>query len=172
MFFLPPFILAFCILSTASCAGEPASNTDEIPISEAANRNKPVQTTFDNPEEFLALVELKYEPVDVIWKDEPLQAGGDQGGITRKFLAVFRLDPSDANALASELAKGSEPKAVEIDIAQWFPTELVTQSELGGTSSLKGLEYSATSLIKEPFSSGRLIRIEETDYFVLELFAK
>jgi len=44
--------------------------------------------------------------------------------------------------------------------------------ELSGDDSLKGLAYSADSFFQEPYTSGRVIRIDGTDYFVLELSAK
>jgi hypothetical protein len=43
---------------------------------------------------------------------------------------------------------------------------------MSGDDSLNGVAYAADSFYQEPFTSGRIVRVDGTDYFVLELSAK
>jgi len=60
---------------------------------------------------------------------------------------------------------------VSIPVETWFPEELVAQGETSGDTALRGEACSAASFFQEPYMSGRVVRIEATDYFVLEVTA-
>ncbi|MDQ3042529.1 MAG: hypothetical protein M3R11_09180, partial [Acidobacteriota bacterium] len=63
------------------------------------------------------------------------------------------------------------PAPADIDAEDWFPPELVAKSQESGDASLKGIGYAANDFLQPPYSNGRLTRINDTDYFVLELFS-
>ena len=80
----------------------------------------------------------------------------------------MRLSPSDANKLVAETGAAGTPES-SIAVESWFPDELIAQSEMSGDSALKGVSYPANAFVQEPYTVGKITRIEGTDYFILEL---
>src|ERR1043166_3410453 len=129
------------------------------PTLESANSAK------TNAEELQLLVNIPFEieDEDIVWKEYATQ---------KKLVAVLRFSKEDANKMVAEASTHQAPQNVTISSEPWFPSELIAQGELSGDDTLKGLSYAADSFFQEPYSSGRVVRIEGTDYFVLELSAK
>jgi hypothetical protein len=118
-----------------------------------------------NVEELSLLVNVPYEVADedIVWKENTA---------LKKLTAVMRFSPEDAKKIVDEAAARKPPENVNLPSETWFPAELIAQSEMSGDDTLNGLAFAADSFFQEPFASGRLVRIEGTDYFVLELSAK
>jgi hypothetical protein len=106
---------------------------------------------------------VPYEAEDVAWK-----LSADR----KKVLAVLRFSPADSDKIVAEAVSFGAPSNVAVAAESWFPDELIAQSDASGDSSLKGLSYPANKFFLEPYSSGRVTRVDQTDYFVLELTAK
>lgn len=87
----------------------------------------------------------------------------------KKLTAVMKFTAEDAKNLAAQAEKHRPAEAVEIGTENWFPEELVAQSQLSGTESLNGNAYAPTDFMQLPYKGGRLIKIENSNYFVLEL---
>ena len=138
------------------------SNTNLVvlnPTFENANSAK------TNVEEFQLLVNMPYEveDEDIVWKET-----ADQ----KKLLAVMRFSRANAARIVADATARQPPENITVSSESWFPSELIAQGELSGDDSLKGLAYTADSFFQEPYFLGRIVRIEDTDYFVLELSAK
>ncbi len=116
-----------------------------------------------NVEELGLQVNIPYEPEDIVWKEAANH---------KQIIAVLRFSAEDANKIVAEAAPRQAPQNVKLSSDSWFPAELIAQSEMSGDDSLNGLAYAADSFYQEPYTSGRIMRIEGTDYFVLELSAK
>ncbi len=60
-------------------------------------------------------------------------------------------------------------------LASW-PARLMAaggaQSELSGDETLKGNSYAANDFLQSPYEAGKLTRLEDSNYFILELSAK
>ena len=158
-------ILALFFSTTILIAcGNGAKNTNAPGSSSLANSNSAsANSARTNVEELGLLVNVPYETEDIVWKEDAAR---------RKIIAVMRFSPADANKIVAEAETFAQPQNVEIAVETWFPDELTAQSETSGDSALKGLAYSANSFILEPYTNGRITRIEGGDYFVLELSAK
>ena len=61
---------------------------------------------------------------------------------------------------------------VTIENETWFPDDLIAYGEMSGDDTLKGTSYAANAFLQDPFNEGRVVRIEGTNYFVLEATAK
>lgn len=89
----------------------------------------------------------------------------------RKLIAVLKYSP-EITAKIIESAEKHQPAApADVDAEDWFPPELVAKSQETGDASLKGVAYAANDFLQPPYTSGRLTRINDTDYFVLEMFS-
>lgn len=125
----------------------------------------------ENPDELALVIELPYLPEQAVWLD--WQSRPDAPGAERKALkAILLFLPKDSNSLIEEAKKVSGPERVSINTEDWFPNELVSKGELSEDQKLIGEKYSAHQFFREPFNEGTLIRIEGTDYFVVELISK
>lgn len=153
-------ILAFfwIVLTISGCGGG-ASNSaaNQRPGSQANANNQP----RTNAEELGLIAKMPYETLDIVWKAYPA---------TKRVLAVMRYSPADANKIVAEA--GGNPEGQTIQVETWFPDELIAQSEMSGDNALKGIAYPATAFYQEPYTDGKITRVEGTDFFVLELKAK
>lgn len=159
------FLLLSVILSI-SCGNQTESNTNGKANSNAANiTNSENNTDFNDDVAALGnQVLLPFVPVDVRFVEENIKDTND-----KKLTAVMEFTAEDAKNLAAQAEKNRPAEAVEIGTEQWFPEELVAQSQLSGNESLKGNAYAATDFLQLPYKNGRLIKIENSNYFVLEL---
>ena len=149
--------------------------------SNIANANQAVNVTRkniyakDDTVELGKVVNLPATPEESDWREEPIsvQQSGNQSPISnkRKLTAVLKFSAEDAQRIVEQAEKYDAPKSAAINTEDWFPAELIAQSQLSGDETLKGTAYAANDFILQPYTSGRIARIEETDYFVLELFA-
>lgn len=154
-------ILAFfwIVLTISGCGGGDANSaTNKRPGSQANSANDQPRT---NAEELGVIAKMPYETLDIVWKEYPK---------TKRVLAVMRYSTADANKIVAEA--GGNPEGQTIQVETWFPDELIAQSEMSGDNALKGIAYPATAFYQEPYTDGKITRVEGTDFFVLELKAK
>lgn len=148
------------ILGAAGCTFKANTNVN---TAKAAESNSESNSAKTNVEELGMLINVPYETEDIVWKEIVPK---------KKLIAVIRLSPNDAAKVVSEIQAIEPPQNVALQSESWFPDELIAQSDLSGDDTLKGIAYSARPFLQEPFSEGRVVRIEGTDYFVIEVNAK
>ena len=127
--------------------------------SSAATADQPIT----NAEELGLLINVPYQTEDIVWKEDAAR---------KRIIAVMRFLPEESNRIVVEAEKAGPPQNAEIALENWFPDELTAQGEMSGDSALKGLAYPANVFFLEPYTAGRITRIEGGDYVVLELSAK
>jgi hypothetical protein len=114
-------------------------------------------------------VRLPYRPEDAIWQADELDNSG--ASVKKKFIAVLKFASADADEIVLRAEKYKPAIVSEIDAENWFPAELIAQSQLSGDETLKGSAYAVNDFLQTPYTDGRIIRIAETNFFVLELSA-
>lgn len=116
----------------------------------------------DKAEELGMLINFTLLPEDIVWQqvDSP-----------KKITAVFRLDEEETKKLGDQLAARSQGAAKSVMVEDWFPAELIAGGEATGGSTLDGTAYPADDFYQAPFSQGTITRINNTDFFVLEIAA-
>jgi hypothetical protein len=119
----------------------------------------------DDIAELNSMIRLPYLPEEVTWHEER----SNEDPNNKRLVAVMRFSEQDEEALIGEAEKHGKPQPTELEVEDWFPAELVAQNELSGDGTLKGSAYSATDFIQMPYRKGRLVKIENSHYFVLEL---
>ena len=158
-------ILALLLLAILfSACGDDNKNANTRPAPNASNSvGENSNSAKTNVEELGLLINIPYETEDIVWKESSAH---------KKVVAVFRFSTADANKLVAEAEKFGPPEKVSIAVETWFPDELTAQSDMSGDSTLKGSAFPANAFYQEPYTSGKITRIEGGDYFVLELTAK
>lgn len=114
----------------------------------------------DNIEELGLLVRLPFEPEEVAWEENPEQ---------KKLTAVIRFTPENAMKMRAEIARAGQPTPDTVPVESWYPNELIAQGELSGESIVKGNSYPAGPYLHPPYTKGKITRIENTDYFILQI---
>jgi len=148
--------LAVALLS--ACGGQ--SGNANGPTTTA---NATTEAAKTNIEELSLLVKVPYETEDIVWKDD---------GANKRVIAVLRFAPIDADRIVADAQKFGAAANVSLAAESWFPGELIAQSEMSGDNKLNGIAYAANSFYQEPYSTGKITRINDTDYFVLDVSAK
>jgi hypothetical protein len=159
------FLLLSVILSI-SCGSQTESNADGKANSNAANvaNNENANISNDDVAALGNQVLLPFIPEEVAWNEENAKGSND-----KKLTAVMKFTEEDAKNLVAQAEKHRPAEAVEVGTEQWFPAELIAQSQLSGNESLKGNAYAPTDFLQLPYKNGRLVRIENSNYFILEL---
>jgi len=157
-------ILAFIAVSTLllECGGRTPANGSNAAAANSANAESD-NGPRTKVEDLSLLVNMPFDAQDALWKQSK-----DQKRIT----AVLRFDPEDTAKLTAECEKFGPAQDASVDAQAWFPDELTAQSDLHGDEPLKGKAYAANPFFQDPYNAGRIVRVEGTDYYVLELTAK
>ena len=151
-----------CILTLNGCGGSSnAGNSTSQPANQS-NENANVPKT--NQEELSLLINVPFETEDIEWKDDATK---------KEITAVLLFSSADANKTVADAEKIRPAEDVTTRVQSWFPQELIAQSEMGGgEDEVRGKAYAADQFYQEPYTTGRIIRVENTDYFIVELSAK
>lgn len=170
------FSAGFLILIFASffvaCGGSGNSNANQTAANNQvnsgdANSNAPSEDLM----ELINKVRLPELPEENVWREE---ISGDQttgGKARRKITVVLKYTPEGSARLVSLIAARQPVAEAEIGTEDWFPEELIAQSQISGNESLKVDSYAANDFFNEPYSQGKLSRVRGTGYFILELSA-
>jgi len=139
------------------------------PANAAANTNaasNDANSANDNIEELGMLVTLPYEPEEASWKESTAPNG------KKKLTAVIRFSGENADKVAAQAAQHRAAVPEELSTEDWYPNELISQSDLNGDSMLKGQSYAANDFYRDAYNDGKLTRVNDTDVFILELTAR
>jgi hypothetical protein len=154
--------LAFIIVFFGACGKIEKANVNSAPPSE--NADSTVNTAAkDDVEELGKIIKLPFEPEEATYNESNVNG--------KKLVAVLRFSEEQANQISVQAEKYKTPAPSDIDAETWFPPELIAKSQETGDSALKGVEYAPNDFLQTPFSKGKLTRINNTNYFVLELTA-
>lgn len=154
--------VAFAAFAAALACGEKADNGNSaVPLAENRQISSAPQKE-DNSEEISALVNLPFEPEDIVWRKNP------DG---KSLIAVMRFSPEDAKKLRQQLEAGGKGSSRSIPPEDWFPTELTAQSEASPDAVITGTAFPASPFYQPPFNDGTVTVVSGTDFFILELKA-
>ncbi|MEP6788819.1 MAG: hypothetical protein ABJB40_10340 [Acidobacteriota bacterium] len=157
-------VILALFLSPVALSGCGGKSENAVPAVNAANNvGENSNSARTNVEELGLLINVPYEAEDVVWKEASSH---------KKLTVVFRFSAADAGKLVAEAERAGAPQNVSVEVETWFPDELTAQSEISGDSTVKGRAYPANAFYQEPYTSGKITRIEDTNYFLLELTAK
>lgn len=181
MKFVPTiFLFAFLLVGQmfVACSADdnqsnetPNVNSNKAVNSSVSNENSNVPK--DNTEEFEMIVALPAHPEEVLWREEPIGAQGNASAANgKKLVAVIKFAAADAGRIAAQAETVKPPAQTLIETESWFPAELIAQSELSGDETLKGTAYAANAFFQPPYNDGKLTRLEDSNYFILELSAR
>ncbi len=162
------FFLLTVILFNA-CSGN--SDAGKNPF--ARNNNQTANSiseivAHDDVEELGKIIKLPAAPNEATYS-EIKPNSGEPNNV--KLVVILKFSTAAANQIAASAEGYKPPTPADVDAEDWFPPELIAKSQESGDASLKGVEYGANDFLQPPYASGRLTRINDTNYFVLELFS-
>lgn len=173
-------VFIFATMSMTSCSSEDSSNVNVNSSSSTSNktsnqREENAQAAKDDIDELEKIVKLPLAPDEVNYWEETILKTKDNNRnpaqTGKKIVAVLKFSPDAAAQLIGQIETIRPPADSEIDAEDRFPAELVAQSQLSGDETLKGKSYAADNFFQSPYNSGKITRVENSDYFVLELTA-
>ncbi len=154
----------FCLgafFLTAACSTNESVNQNKNSPANQTNAAQQ-QATKDDVEELGKIIRLNIAPEEATYRVEAND---------KKITAVLKFSTSDAAQIVASAQKYKPAAQTEIETEDWFPAELVAQSQLSGDENLRGAMFAADDFFQPPFTSGKLTRVGDTDYFILELAA-
>ena len=155
-------LLSACSLISA-CGGSANSNAANGGPTTVNASKESTNAARTNVEELGLLINMPYEAEEIVWKEDQQH---------KKLIAVLRFSPEDSKKFVAEAEKIKAPEKVTLPTQTWFPPELIAQGDMGGEDMVNGLAYSANAFFQPPFTEGRITRVEDSDYFVLEVSGK
>lgn len=152
------------------------SGNDPQDANLAANSSSPNASAVapkDNVEDLANIIKLNVEPEEATYAETNLNdQHGEQnlpGPNEKKLVAVLKFSPEKAAQIIAQAEKYQPPAASETSAESWYPAELTAQSQLTGDGTIKGITYSAQDFMQAPYRNGKLTKIDNTNYFILEL---
>lgn len=161
-FFLSVFFLG-------ACSGNEGEKNANLPANKAANyANENKIPPRDNVEELERIIKLPFHPEEATWRESG--SGAPNG--EKKMTVVLKLSSEDADKTIAQAETYNPAAAADVGAEDWFPAELIAQSQLSGSGNLRGKSYAANDFLQAPYTAGKITRVDDTDYFVLELTAQ
>ena len=154
--------LSLCFLLAGCTADGSGANQNVNGNSSSGSGNLGSAATKDDPEEFGRIVNLNFTPEEVSWRET-------EGQNQKKLVAVIKFFDPDAQAVISQAERHKPAEPAELYPENWFPPELIAKSQVTGAEILKGTAYAANDFFSDTFKNGKLTRIADTNYFILEL---
>lgn len=162
-------LLVLCLsiisLSIISCSGTNTSNTNVSSTAANQSSNSNTRAVKDDVAELSTMINFPEQPEEGVWREESVNQKG------KKLTAVLKFSNEGVAKTIASAEKRKPAERTEVDVEEWFPEELTAQSQLSATETLKGNVYAANDFYNAPYTNGKLIRIQDTNYFVLELDA-
>jgi hypothetical protein len=157
---MPVLFLGFVlVVNTLTNCTSPAGN-ENANVSSANSTTVSKVVPKDNVEELAMVVKLPFEPEEVAWEEKAAE-----GSLT----AVIRFSHENAEKMSGEIAKNGAPTPERLTVEAWYPAELIAQSEMSGESTVEGKSYPAVPFLNPPYTKGKITRIDNTDYFILQI---
>ena len=142
--------------------GDSANRNAEIGNSEQVS-DRGAGNARTNAEELRVFISIPQETEDIVWREFPAE---------KKLIAVMRLSKEDASKVADMAGRAGGANKVSVQVENWFPDELVAQADMSGDGTVPADSYPATGFLLEPYTDGTIARIDNTDYFIIEAFAR
>ncbi len=168
------FILALISVGQFFVACNAGENQYDAAQSSSANQSvnarassENVNSVRDTVEELELTIKLPAHPEEVLWREDKSDAQ-----TSKKMTAILKFTAEDAAKIVSQAETYQPPTPAQIETEIWFPAELKAQSELSGDETLKGNSYAANDFLQPPYEAGKLTRLEDSNYFILELSGK
>lgn len=164
-FFCAKFVLVLIpLIFFSACAEDETANQNANAANANSSNSTPVNIVAkDDIGELGKIITLPAAPEEATYYEF------DSSG--KKLVAVLLFNEANAAQIVAAAQKFKPFAPADIDPEVWFPPELIAKSQETGDTSLKGVEYAADDFLRTPYNKGRLVRINDTNYFVLELFS-
>ncbi len=149
------------------------NNADTLAANDqsAITKNDNANISKDDVEALDKVINLPIQPEEATWREDSLDRQNNNLPVSKgkKLTGVLKFSAEDAQKLVEQVDKTKPAFASDVDAESWFPPELIAKSQESGDENLKGTSYAADDFLREPYKNGKITRINDTDYFVLEL---
>jgi hypothetical protein len=152
-------LLLLTLLSFTACNEEIENDNGTNKETSNVQPQKQIGETSDDSDDLAEFIKLPFIPEDVTWQQIEVQGG-------KKIFAVIRFESKDTPLV---LAQSQAGEKAELAAERWFPQELTAQSDISGDQVLHGTTYATNAFYKDPFNKGRVIKLDGSDYFIVEL---
>lgn len=170
------FVLVVLFFTACGVAENDNSQNSEI---KSISENNNAKSARDETLDLGKIINLPFTPEETVFREDDLTSQSNSNEkdakpiITgKKLTAVLQFTEEDTEQIVAQAEKIKPPVPFELAPESWFPPELIAASQATGDEMIKGKTYAADAFYKPPYIKGKLTRINDTDYFVLELFSK
>lgn len=161
------------IIFLNACSQNDSANSNAAPDTNRTTKTSGEVVVQDNIEELGKIVKLPFVPEEATYAEtnpndkntEPRVPAPNE----KRLVAVLKFSGEDAALIVAAAEKYKSPAPSDVDAETWFPPELVAKSQETGDEFLKGIGYAPNDFIQSPYLNGKLTRLNDTNYFVLEL---
>ena len=168
------FALFSPILPLGACSADNTADNNSSIANAISNKDSNLEVVVqDDVEELGKIIKLSVEPQETTYVENVLNDINSRRPAPdgKKLVAVLKFTNANAAQLVAQVEKYKPAVPADIDAEMWFPPELIAKSQETGDEYLKGTAYAADGFLQPPYLNGRLTRIDNTNYFVLELSA-
>lgn len=140
------------------------------------NMNKAAETATEVKTDVEGLekkINLPFRPVEVKWVEEFMDnsEGLVPGPSDYRLTALLKYDSETAERLVKQISADADTQPLgNTDSQDWFFDEVKSKIQTkDGRTYLEGTEYPPEAFFRPPYNNGKIIRLNGTNYFVLNL---
>lgn len=167
-------LLAACASSNSQAVNNAVNNQTNAAqnMNESIARNVEVKTDIEGLEK---QINLPVRPAEAKWTAEVFDnsKGAVPGPTDYRLTALLKYDDKSAAQLVQKLQTEIVDTSLgNADVKSWFPEEVKKEAKtVDGRTYLEGAKYSPAAFLNSKYRNGNLIRVGNTNYFVLNLFS-
>lgn len=169
-------VLGVVILHSTAC-----SFPSGQPVGDLKNRTGSINSSMDKDAEISDDIEvlaqninLPFRPAEAKWQAKTMGNLNSSvpGPTDYELTAVLKYTDADAQMLIKRLEEIPVDKKIgSIKVKEWFPEDVRSAAQkINDQIVIEGANYSPDLYLRSPYSGGKLIRVGNTNNFVLVTF--
>ena len=167
-----PFFLVFALFLVSCVEDKDYGEANTLRPEVNTNVEVTDKTSEDSIQKLETLINMPVEAEETDFRLDDIQASNTNSRVPgpqdRMLTVVLKYSEENAEKLSERLSEFKEFD-IEIEAETWFPAELKAKADAEGDQKIKGKGTNAKIFGKAPFLKGTILRIPETNFFVLRM---
>lgn len=164
-------LIGIIIIQMTACAllnGQAVNNQN-------MNQSTAKAETKTDIEALAKTINLPVRPQEAKWQSKTMGTNATPsvpGPSDYVLTAVLKYSDSDVQELIKKLnAVPTDKKLANAEVEEWFPEEVKKAAKtVEGKEKIEGANYAPDAFLRSPYSNGKVLRVGETNYFIVKVF--
>lgn len=168
------FLLILLFTAFLSACEEKTAINRQLPdrnINTMPEKKPDISEPSKDIEKLAEAINLKFKPSEAVWHAKTLGNPDNRvpGPTDHQLIAVMKFNADDEQKFVESLKKDPEMKIGNTDIKEWFPDDL--KALKNEENKIIGEKFSADDFLRPPYSNGLLLKVKDSNYYILNIYS-